>query len=171
MKNNLERLLERIKEQAELIEKINQSSDFRYKSTQALVLEYGQPFTKKVKSPFKGKIKSCFENCFQALFKYPKFQYCEGFAIDDELPLAVSHAWLINEKGEAIDPTWIGEQYKGSVYFGVVFNTQFVFEFARKIKHYGILDSDYMNDHQLQREGFPPHALHPVFHSSVNVPE
>lgn len=171
MNNNLERLLEKIKEQAEFIEKINQSSDFRYKSTQALVLEYGQPFTKKFKSPFKGKIKSCFENCFQALLKYPKFHYCEGFAIDDELPLAVSHAWLINEKGEAIDPTWIGEQYKGSVYFGVVFNTEFVFEFARKVKHYGILDSDYMNNHQLQREGLPPHALDPVFHSSVSVAE
>ncbi|MEP0859728.1 hypothetical protein [Trichocoleus sp. DQ-U1] len=159
MNNNLERLVKLLKEQAELIDKINESSDFRYKSTQALVLEYGQPFTKKVKSPFKGKIKSCFENCFQALFKYPNLHYCEGFAIDDKLPLAISHAWLINEEGETVDPTWIGEQYKNSVYFGIVFDKEFVFEFAKKIKHYGILDSGYMNDYQLQREGFPPHAL------------
>lgn len=171
MNNNLDRLLDKIKEQADFIDKLNQRSDFRFKSTQRLVLEYGQPFTKKIKPPFQGKIKSCFENCFQALLKYPNFYYCEGFAIDDELPLAVSHAWLVNDSLEVIDPTWTGEQYKGSTYFGVVFDQEFVFEFARKIKHYGILDSDYMNDHQLQREGFPPSALHPTFHSSTNMVE
>ncbi|MCP6761899.1 MAG: hypothetical protein NHB32_24830 [Fischerella sp. CENA71] len=171
MNNNLDRLLEKIKEQAELIDKLNQRSDFRFRSNQALILEYGQAFTKTIKPPFKGKIKSCFENCFQALLKYPNFHYCEGFAIDDELPLAVSHAWLINETGEVIDPTWIGEQYKNSTYFGVAFDQEFVFEFARKIKHYGILDSDYRNDHQLLREGFPPSALHPTFHSSTSVTE
>ncbi|MGI8501369.1 MAG: hypothetical protein ACR2LR_09530 [Hassallia sp.] len=29
-----------------------------------------------------------------------------------------------------------------------------MFETAQKTKHYGILDSDYMNDHRLMREGF-----------------
>ncbi|BAY14224.1 hypothetical protein [Calothrix sp. NIES-2098] len=171
MMNNLDRLLVILKEQADLIDKLNTRSDFRYKSTQKLVLDYGKPFVTKVKSPFKGEPKSCFENCYKALWNYPQLSYCEGFAIDDELNLAVSHAWLVNNSLEVIDPTWIGKRFKGSTYFGVIFNREFVMEMAEITKSYGILDSDYMNEHQLKREGFSPSALHPVFHSSVSVAE
>ena len=159
MSKNLNRLLAILKEQADLIDKLNQSSNFRYKSIQSLVLASGQPFVKTVKSPFKGKSKACFENCLQALLGYPNFHYCEGFAIDDELPIAVSHAWLVNDAGEVVEPTWIGKKHKGSTYFAVVLNREFVFEIAQKTKCYGILDSDYMNGHQLMRKGFPPNAL------------
>ncbi len=157
--NNLERLLAILKEQADLIDQLNTRSDFQYKSTQRLVLDYGKPFVRKVKSPFKGEPKSCFENCYKALWDYPQLSYGEGFAIDDDLNLAVSHAWLVNNAMEVIDPTWIGNKFKGSTYFGVVFNREFVMEMAEKTKSYGILDSDYMNEHQLKREGFSPHAL------------
>jgi hypothetical protein len=159
MSKNLDRLIVILKEQADLIDKLNQRCDFKYKSTQSLVLAYGQPFLKTVKSPFKGKTKACFENCFQALLGYPNFHYCEGFAIDDELPIAVSHAWLINDAGEVVDPTWVGKKHKGSTYFGMALTREFVFEVAQKTKCYGILDSDYMNNHCLMREGFPSNAL------------
>ena len=163
--NNLERLLEKLQVEADLIDKIHQRPDFRYKSIQSLILIHGIPFLKKVKSPLKGQPKSCFENCFNALWDYPNLSYCEGFAIDDDLNLAVSHAWLVNNKMEVIDPTWIGKKFKGSTYFGVVFNREFVMEMAEITKIYGILDSDYMNEHKLKREGFPPSALHPILHS------
>lgn len=67
MSSNLDRLLAILKEQAELIDKLNTRSDFQYKSTQRLVLDYGKPFVTKVKSPLKGEPKLCFKNCFQAL--------------------------------------------------------------------------------------------------------
>ncbi|MBD6620543.1 hypothetical protein FNW02_33410 [Komarekiella sp. 'clone 1'] len=165
MSSNLDRLLAILKEQADLIDKLNTRSDFRYKSTQRLVLEYGQPFITKVKSPFKGQPKSCFENCLKGLLRYPNLNYCEGFAISDNVDIAVSHAWLVNNNGELIDPTWgVGKRFKGSTYFGVVFNDDFVREIAQKTKCYGILDNDYMNEHKLVRAGFPAHALHPQFH-------
>ncbi len=169
--NNIDRLLAILNEQANLIDQLNTRSEFRYKSTEKLVLDYGKPFLKKVKPPFKGEPKSCFENCYKALWDYPNLNYCEGFAIDDDLNLAVSHAWLVNNSLEVIDPTWIGKKYKGSTYFGVIFNREFVMEMAEITKSYGILDSDYRNRHQLKREGFPPHALHPIFHSPVSVLE
>ncbi|MCC5640864.1 hypothetical protein LC593_34570 [Nostoc sp. CHAB 5844] len=171
MNHNLDRLLAILKEQADLIDDLNTRSDFRYKSTQKLVLNYGKPFLKSVKPPFKGQPKSCFENCLKALINFPQLNYCEGFAISDDVDLAVSHAWLVNNDGDLIDPTWIGKNFKGSTYFGVVFNNDFVVEMAQKNKCYGILDNDYMNRHQLLREGFPPSALHPIFHSSGSVPE
>lgn len=171
MSSNLDRLVAILQEQANLIDKLNTRSDFRYKSTQRLVLDYGKPFVTKVNPPFKGQPKSCFETCLKALINLPKLNYCEGFAISDDVDIAVSHAWLVNNDGELIDPTWIGERFKGSAYFGVVFNNDFVVEVAQKIRRYGILDNDYMNEHKLGREGLPSHALHPIFHSSVSLPE
>ena len=162
MINNIERLLTILKEKADLIDKINQGSDFHYKSIQSLILAYGKPFEKMVKSPFKGKPKSCFENCLKALLRYPQLSYSEGFAIGDDIPIAVSHAWLVNDVGEVIDPTWVGKQFKGNIYFGVAFNNDFVVEIAQKTRCYGILDNDYMNNYQLLREGFPPYALHQI---------
>ena len=116
-------------------------------------------------APFKGKLGSCFQNCYQALWKHRELSYCEGFAIDNKLPIAVSHAWLVNDNSEVIDPTWVGKKFGGSTYFGVVFNKNFVREIAEKTKHYGVLDNDFMIDHQLLQEGFPNHALHPQFHA------
>jgi hypothetical protein len=162
MSKNLDKLLTIIKADAELCDKLNtRSAEFRYKSIQRLILEKGKPFLTRVKSPFKGKQKACFKNCFQAMWEYREFRYCEGFATDDELNLAISHAWLVNENGDVIDPTW-DENITGCTYFGVVFNREFVIETATITKHYGILNNDLMNGHKLHREGFPPHALHSV---------
>jgi len=165
MSNNLDRLLTIVKQQADLVDEIN-SSSFRYKSVYRLIQETGRTFSKRVEpAPFKGKPKSCFQNCFEALWKYPQLSYCEGFAIDDNIPIAVSHAWLVNDASEVIDPTWVGKNFISCAYFGVVFNRKFVIDFATKTRVYGILDSDYLNEHQLLREGFPEGALHTKFHT------
>ena len=161
MNNNLDILIEKLNKQADLIDELNPRSDFPYKSTQKLVLTYGKSFIKTVKSPFKGKPQSCFENCLNALSLYPQLNYCEGFAISDDVLIPISHAWLVNNAGEVIDPTWIGKNFKGSTYFGVIFNNDFAVEMAEMIGSYGILDSDYRNDHLLKRKGFPEGALHP----------
>lgn len=168
MPNNLKYLLVILKEQAELIENINTRNSFRYKSNYRLILETGKPFLNRVEPPpFKGKPKSCFENCLQGLWNYPELYYCEGFAVTDDVAIAASHAWLLNDEAEVIDPTWTGEMFAGCTYFGVVFDTEFVFDYANKTKHYGILDNDYMNKHQLLREGFPEGALHEKFHPRI----
>lgn len=160
MNHNLDRLLALLRAEADLIDRINKGSSFRYKSIQRLILETGKPFLKRVEpTPFKGKPKQCFQNCFDALWKHSELSYCEGFAIDDELPIAISHAWLVNDAFEVVEPTWNEKKSTGYTYFGVVFNKDFVLDFAIQTKHYGILDSDYLNEHQLLKEGFPSHAL------------
>ncbi|WP_210404509.1 hypothetical protein [Chroococcidiopsis sp. TS-821] len=128
-----------------------------------MLLEFDKPFLKKSESIFfVGEVRQCFKNCFQALWDYPEFNYCEGFAIRDNMPIALSHAWLVNDAMEVIDPTWTEETEVA--YFGVVFTRKFVMQTAAKTKCYGILDSDYSNRHQLRREGFSQGALHPLFH-------
>jgi len=102
---------------------------------------------------------------FGKAWGYPQLNYCEGFAIDDDLLIAVSHAWLINDAFEVVDPTWTGKMFTGCTYFGVVLNHNFVVNFITKTRHYGILESDYLNDYQLLQKGFPEGALHTKFHT------
>lgn len=156
MNNNIGYLITTLQQKSELFTKINKNSDILYKGVDNLVLAYGQPFIKQIKSPFQGEPKSCFKNCYQALYDFPKLSYCEGFAISN-LGIPIIHAWLVNDNLEVIDPTWIGERFQNSAYFGIVFTEDFVLEIVNKTRSYGILDSDYMIE--LQRQGFPPHAL------------
>ncbi len=165
MSKNLERLLAILKAEANVVESINKGMPFRYKSKQRLILDRGKPFLTKVEPhSLRGELKQCFQNCFEALLIYPDLSYCEGFANDDNTLIAVSHAWLVNETGEVIDPTWKSKRFINCTYFGVVFNTDFVMEMAEKTLHYGILDTDYLNGHQLLKKGFPRNALHAKFH-------
>jgi hypothetical protein len=156
MSSNSERLFTNIQQRADGIDIINKHSDFLHKSIESLVLAYGQPFKSQIKSPFKGEPKFCFKNCYQALYDFPKLSYCEGFAISN-LGIPIIHAWLVNDNLEVIDPTWIDNRFQNSSYFGIVFTEDFVLEIVNKTRCYGILDSDYMIE--LQRQGFPPHAL------------
>jgi len=159
MSDNLERLLTILRAEADLIDRLNKNSDFRYKSIQRLILENGQPFLERVlPSPFRGESGQCFQNCFEAMQEHEGLWYCEGFATDDNLSLAISHAWLVNDRGLVIDPTW-DDRTVGCTYFGVVFNTEYVMEVATETGHYGIFGSDFLNNHSLQQEGLGDHAL------------
>jgi hypothetical protein len=89
--------------------------------------------------------------------------YSFYYAIDDDLNLAIAHAWLIDDAGEVVDPTW-SEGSTGATYFGVVFDSEYVLEVGEKDERYGILENDYMNGHKLMMGGLPPNALHSKFH-------
>ena len=67
MNNNIGYLITTLQQKAELFTKINKNPDLLYKSVDSLVLTYGQPFIKHIKSPFQGEPKFCFKNCYQAL--------------------------------------------------------------------------------------------------------
>jgi hypothetical protein len=164
MSNKLDCLVKMLENQAALIDRLNVNCGFKYKTTASLILANGIGFEKQIKSPFQGQPKSCFDNCYQALWKYSQLNYCEGFAINSNVLIPVSHAWLVNNHGEVIDPTWTEDNYQQNIYFGVVLNKIFVREMVKKNKIYGIVDSDYMNRHQLLKEGFPSYALNSKFY-------
>lgn len=81
MSSNLDRLLARLKEQADLIDELNTRSDFRHKSIQSLILANGKSFEKQVKSPFRGQPKSCFENCLKALVQERSLHCIKAWAV------------------------------------------------------------------------------------------
>jgi hypothetical protein len=142
MITNLERLLEILTRQADLIDGFNTRPDLHYNSAYRLVLDHGKPFTNRIlPSPFRGQPQICYKNCFDTLWK-GDYHYTEGYAIDDGLNLAIAHAWLINDAGEVIDPTW-RDKAPGATYFGVVFDSEYVFEVGKITENYGILETNY----------------------------
>lgn len=70
-----------------------------------------------------SKIKSCYYNCMKGM--YPKkYKYFEGYVAMKKIPIPLEHAWLVNKKGEVIDPTLIinspnDSDRTDSEYFGV----------------------------------------------------
>lgn len=167
MNDNLKHLLNLLNQEADLIDKNFPNSSFRYKSTQRLILENGIPFEKRIKPSFKGEPKQCYQNCFKALLRFPSLHYCEGFIGYRDLPMSFAHAWLVNDKGQIIEPTLLKKEDANCAYFGVVFDTEFVMDMAEKLRVYGILENDFMNKHQLKKEGFPKHALSIQFHPNA----
>jgi hypothetical protein len=157
--NNLERLTELLTKQANFLNCMNNRTDLHYKSAYEFVLKYGQPFTSRVvPSPLRGQPQLCYKNCFHSLWE-GGYRYCEGYALFDELGIAIAHAWLLNSKGEVIDPTW-REDVSGATYFGAVFDGEYVFEVGEKTRNYGILEINYPNWRKLMIEGLPVGAVH-----------
>ncbi|MGR9449172.1 hypothetical protein [Rhizobium leguminosarum] len=71
-----------------------------------------------------GEVKQCFRNATAFALVRDDVTYVEGFALDPALPIPLEHAWLVDDKGQVIDPTW--DDNIGHVYYGVPFEINFV---------------------------------------------
>jgi hypothetical protein len=159
MSDSLTRLLEKLNQQADLLDRLlNSRLDYKYKSIERLLLETGRGFTNIKLTSHKGKPKVCYENCFKAIMFNDDYNYCEGYFIYDDINIAIAHAWLVDKEDNVIDIT-LKDNLPGAVYFGVVFNREFVLDMGEKLKYYGILDSDHMLDHEFKKNGFPEGAV------------
>ncbi|BDA71816.1 hypothetical protein CAL7716_059820 [Calothrix sp. PCC 7716] len=158
MSDNLTRLLNKLQARVDLIDSFPLNPMYKYKSMEKLILEVGKPYVTTAKnSKLKGTPKNCYENCFKIINKYQDLTYCEGYATDDEVSEIFTHAWLINEKGEVVDPTW--REPSNPAYFGAAFNRDFVIDFVTKFNEFGVLETDYRQRHKFKIEGFPEGAL------------
>ncbi|QLE46450.1 hypothetical protein FD723_40270 (plasmid) [Nostoc sp. C052] len=142
MENNLTLLIELIQQEAIIIENFVHSEDLKYKSFCGFLLKYGQAYPKKIKRTFTGEERQCFRNCTIGILENKNLIYCEGYAINQIFPFKTHHAWLINELGEVIDPTWDNEDGIDNAYFGIAFKPDFVCKIANKTKHYGVLTNE-----------------------------
>jgi len=164
MSENIEALLSYLKKFADFCTAANSQFDAKYKCNEALILAYGIPFEERVEpSPLSGEPKSCYKNCYEGLLLHQDWHYCEGFATSENLSLALIHAWLVNDRGEVIDPTWVGREK--TAYFGVVFERKFVGNMLAQARQYAILENDYKFDFPLLKRGFADGMLNPKFHA------
>jgi hypothetical protein len=167
MNDRLKQLQTDLAEYAQVMDRLYPKFLGKYCSIQRLVLDLGVGFDRKIESSFIGEPRKCYQNAFEVVTSYPQpeLYYCEGFATYAEISIPIAHAWLVNDCGEIIDPTWRDrESFIEPAYLGVVFDRQFVRTVAVETRKYGILDNDRWRDFQIKRLGLAAEDLCPLFH-------
>lgn len=122
--------------------KINQNRKLRYFGIIDFMLQHGQffqPYSLPNEIKF-GKKRLCYNNATDLALSNIKYIYCEGYAVTEIINIPIYHAWTVDENNTVFDNTW---DPCGTLYFGVKFNTNFLFKHLLKTKEYGIL-SEYM---------------------------
>jgi hypothetical protein len=112
---------------------------WKYKTIGDFVMSNGAFYSKICEKKYRrGTIKECFRNTFKLVENNKDLTYVEGFAITENIPLAIMHAWAVNSKGEVIETTW---KTPGSGYLGVPFNLNYVREITLKRGKWGVIDN------------------------------
>ncbi len=107
-----------------------------------------------------GQIKNCYYNCWRAVNDHTieGLTYCEGFELNYDISIPLEHCWLIDSRGNVIDPTLIinGKEFAqqmekygkqvdetskdriGNEYYGITYTKEQVNKFALSKKETGI---------------------------------
>ena len=159
----LSQLKQYLQDRADLIRKLHSKPDCQYAGFEELVLDCGttmeaKPLPKNIK---RGLPKCCYWNSQQLAFKRKSLIYVEGYALAEDVPMAVAHAWLLTPEGYAIDPTW---ETPGICYLGVPFSTEWVKSVLKERKKRGrgddlsIFEYNYLEEYSLLKQGLPTDA-------------
>jgi hypothetical protein len=127
--------------------------DGPFDSYEDLVLQHGVLFPNILQELPKGMRygaqKHCFYNAFRRGTDGSFFEpiegltYCEGYA---QGLIIVHHAWLVDQNGNVIDPTW---REKGTCYFGIPFDWNYVKKSTLERSIYGAVLDNYQQGHPL----------------------
>ena len=100
-------------------------------SPEQALLAHGREWTATVSTPswlVRGPKKNCFANARAYALKRDDVFYVEGYALDMQIGIPLEHAWLVDEFGMVIDPTW--DDQEDNSYFGIAFKKSFVSQYA-----------------------------------------
>ena len=135
---------ETIKHLRNFLEQLASFCKQKNESIYGLALENGKSFNniRSVKSLF-GYPKACYCNCYEIAKQNPeKYVYCEGFAVQSDLFVPVTHAWLHDlELGYSVDPTWDISDDAIAVGIGFMFKLDYVEERLKECDQYGIIEN------------------------------
>lgn len=100
-----------------------------------------------------GQAKQCFLNATAIALVRDDVTYVEGFALDPGIPIPVEHAWLVDDNGHVIDPTW--DESRGHLYYGVPFEKDFVATMMKQSGgECGVLDHRLMRQYARSEQQF-----------------
>lgn len=136
-------------------------SDRQYCCFEELVLDCGVAMVAAPKPPKlkRGLPKSCYYNAQKIAFGGRGLTYVEGYALSADISMAFAHAWLTNDKGEAIDPTW---EPPGVAYLGIPFSTAWVKAFLsdrHRENELSIFEGNHLEKFSLLQNGIPQEAI------------
>lgn len=152
-----------LQSQAQIFKKAHRKLDWKYNSYYELLLDYGTVMEAKPlpKSIGRGLPKSCYFNCQRIIQKSKKYIYVEGYALPDSGIIPLAHAWLMNDKNKAVDPTW---ETPGLAYLGVPLLTKWVQSVLAAREERGndndlsMFECNYLEGFSLLKEGLPTDA-------------
>lgn len=117
-----------------------EDGESKYQNSFELALDLGQPFIERIAHPHRLKKRDCFPNCLILAINNEDYHYCEGFAQVPGLGgLPFHHAWLLDDNGGVIDPTWHEDSYIGTQYYGVPISTCYAVECTENSEWYGVI--------------------------------
>ncbi|HNI35842.1 MAG TPA: hypothetical protein PLV93_10605 [Microthrixaceae bacterium] len=108
-----------------------------------VLLDHGQRFDRPdgpqpiFDPPLLSTPKECFRNAGLAAQEHESLRYAEGFAFPAVVRMPMAHAWLIDEAGEVVDPTWSD----GADYFGIIVPTDRMTALTVETGMWGVLGS------------------------------
>ena len=99
-----------------------------YPTIESFVLEHGRMwiYDGTMRGYERGQPQQCFANAGMLVMSQPgdELTYVEGYAMRDDLPLPIYHAWAVDGQGRVIDTTWCDRQKRS--YLGVPFNFSYL---------------------------------------------
>lgn len=130
-----------------------------HRTNYTLILEHGRYFTPAERPADVKKMpdKECYRNATEVALRRPDLTYVEGFATIPEVEgLPFAHAWLVDDKGTVIDPTW---RRPGTSYFGIPFTTDYLRQTLVRQKIYGMLPDMPRKNYNPAQDGFSEGAI------------
>jgi hypothetical protein len=144
----------------------NQPNGWTYQNQYDLVLQEGRWYvpSRLTSNILRGPDEECFRNAVILVLDASRYTYVEGFAAPPAKRRLVHHAWVTDRRGQAIEPTW---EDPGLAYCGIPFRTKYLREITlmsrgRNAK-YGIITGRLHAEHNPFKNGFPGHAIAPVY--------
>lgn len=111
----------------------------RYSDVTKFILEHGElmaEFSPQHADFPRGQMGECYSNAGRAA-NGKRLRYVEGYAVPGTIPFPMMHAWLVDEEGRIIDPTWPD----GAAYYGVIIPRDAMWEILMRTQVWGIFDN------------------------------
>lgn len=132
-------------------------ADTAHTSTWGLVLKHGWVFTSEPDASLHMTPTQCFRNSRIVAARRRNHVYVEGYATS-VIP-GIHHAWVARHDGTIIDPTWS----TGDAYIGVPFEPRWARAQMLETRNCQSILDNWLRGHALERNGIPPHAVHPDY--------
>lgn len=100
----------------------------------------------------------CFRNAWNLVMDDPTLLYCEGFA--QARGLVLEHAWVEDEHGTIIDPTWTNltdDDLTHATYLGIRMSAELEMRLSARLGWASWMNADMENDNKLLQYGFKMH--------------
>jgi hypothetical protein len=144
----------------------SQPDGWTYQNQYDLVLKEGRWYvpSRLTGNIIKGPDEECFRNAVIPVLDTSGYTYVEGFAAPPTKKRLVHHAWVTDRYGKAIETTW---EDPGLAYCGIPFRTKYLREITFMSRgrngKYGIITDRLHAEHNPFKNGFPDHAIAPVY--------